>query len=170
MSPFLSSQKTSLSTKRPYEHLPGFPLGSPVQEEEETLTPINAHHNRLSIEVIEKDRSYTVTPALSPATTSNPSKSATLPSSGRHLKIAERAERKRMSKKEKIFQLSKDDGSYAELKPINPHEAQKEFGNTLKLKSVVPGPQMGGDTEEGEVEFQLGTGGPENDSTVVENG
>ncbi len=48
----------------------------------------------------------------------------------------------RLSKKEKRFQLSKDDGRYAELNPINPHEAKKEFGEKLRLNPV--GPAFGG--------------------------
>ena len=52
--------------------------------------------------------------------------------------ISERSETRRLSKKEKKFQLSKDDGSYAELKPVDPHDARKEFGNTLKLNPVGP--------------------------------
>ena len=45
---------------------------------------------------------------------------------------------KRMSKKEKRFQLSKDDGAYSELTEINPHQAKKEFGQTLRLNPVGP--------------------------------
>ena len=41
-----------------------------------------------------------------------------------------------MSKKEKRFRLSKDDGRYSELNPINPFEAKREFGDSLKLKTV----------------------------------
>ena len=52
--------------------------------------------------------------------------------------ISERSEGRRLSKKEKKFQLSKDDGSYSELKPIDPHHAKKEFGDTLKLNPVGP--------------------------------
>ena len=65
--------------------------------------------------------------------------------------IGKRAEGKKLSKKEKKFQLSRDDGKYAELNPINPHEAQKEFGNTLRLNPV--GSAFGGVSlaEEGQV-------------------
>lgn len=57
-----------------------------------------------------------------------------------------RADNKRLSKKDKRFQLSKDTGAYAELSPINPVEAQKEFGATLKLNPV--GPAFGTKAEE----------------------
>lgn len=56
--------------------------------------------------------------------------------------IGKREEVKKMSKKEKRFQLSKDDGKYLELNPINPLQAKKEFGNTLRLNPV--GPNFGG--------------------------
>ena len=59
-----------------------------------------------------------------------------------------RTDNKRLSKKDKKFQLSKDTGAYAELSPINPVEAQKEFGNTLKLNPV--GPAFGMLAEEGQ--------------------
>lgn len=45
---------------------------------------------------------------------------------------------KKMSKKEKRFHLSKDDGRYSELNPISPHEAKREFGESLRLKPVDP--------------------------------
>ena len=57
-------------------------------------------------------------------------------------RVVQRGESKRLSKKEKRFQLSKDDGQYAELNPINPHQAQKEFGGKLRLNPV--GPAFGG--------------------------
>ena len=44
----------------------------------------------------------------------------------------------RMSRKEKRFQLQKDDGSYSELKPINPQDAKKEYGENLRLNPVGP--------------------------------
>lgn len=52
--------------------------------------------------------------------------------------VSERSEKRRLSKKEKKFQLSKDDGCYSELNPIDPHDAKKEFGDTLKLNPVGP--------------------------------
>ena len=66
---------------------------------------------------------------------------AKLPGKGARLSqiiIGDRSEKRRLSKKEKKFQLSKDDGSYAELKPVDPHDAKKEFGDTLKLNPVGP--------------------------------
>lgn len=65
--------------------------------------------------------------------------------------IAKRNEPKKMSKKEKRFHLSKDDGKYAELNPINPHEAKKEFGHTLRLNPVGPAFGGRGSQEEGQV-------------------
>ncbi len=43
---------------------------------------------------------------------------------------------RKMTKKEKRFALSKDRGQYSELNPISPHEAKKEFGESLHLKPV----------------------------------
>lgn len=65
--------------------------------------------------------------------------------------IAMRTESRKLSKREKKFQLSRDDGKYAELNPINPHEARKEYGDTLRLNPV--GPAFGGvaSLEEGQV-------------------
>ena len=63
--------------------------------------------------------------------------------------IVERSNSRRLSKKEKKFHLSKDDGSYSELKPINPHEAKKEFGDTLKLNPVGPAFQSAAATQSG---------------------
>ena len=45
---------------------------------------------------------------------------------------------KRMSSKEKRFQLQKDDGSYSELQPISPLEAKRQFGESLRLNPVGP--------------------------------
>lgn len=57
--------------------------------------------------------------------------------------INEPTVKRRLSKKEKKFQLSKDDGSYSELNPIDPHDAKKQFGDTLKLNPVGPAFQSG---------------------------
>ena len=40
---------------------------------------------------------------------------------------------KRMTKKEKQFHLSKDTGVYSQLNPISLHEAQREYGKSLRL-------------------------------------
>ena len=54
---------------------------------------------------------------------------------------------RKMSKKEKRFHLLKDDGRYTELNPISPHDAQKEFGESLRLNPVHPkGPGEGSGT------------------------
>ncbi len=56
----------------------------------------------------------------------------------------------RLSKKQKRFQLQKDDGKYAELCPIDPQDAKKDYGESLRLNPVgptfsqVPGPSLGG--------------------------
>ena len=51
-----------------------------------------------------------------------------------------------MTKKEKRFQLSRDDGAYCELSTIDPLAAQEEFGGNLRLNPVgpsfVPGPSL----------------------------
>ena len=52
--------------------------------------------------------------------------------------IRKSADVRKLSKKEKRYLLSKDDGRYAELNPINPHEAKKEFGKSLRLNPVLP--------------------------------
>ena len=75
----------------------------------------------------------TPTPSPDPATNPDPTPSALEP---------KRSGSKRMSKKEKKFHLSKDDGRYAELNPINPHEAKREYGDTMRLNPV--GPAFGG--------------------------
>ena len=48
--------------------------------------------------------------------------------------IIKKRDGSRLSKKEKRFLLSRDDGKYAELNPINPHQAKKEFGDKLLLR------------------------------------
>ena len=48
------------------------------------------------------------------------------------------AKTKKLSKKEKRFQLSKDDGTYSELSPISPLVAKSEFGDSLRLNPVGP--------------------------------
>lgn len=83
-----------------------------------------------------------------PITTVNPDPKTSDPSKGGQL-LAKRSDPNKMSKKEKKFHLSKDDGRYAELNPISPHEAKMEFGETLRLNPV--GPELGGvaSSEEG---------------------
>lgn len=48
------------------------------------------------------------------------------------------AKMKKLSKKEKRFQLSRDDGAYCELSTIDPLAAQSEFGDNLRLNPVGP--------------------------------
>ena len=50
----------------------------------------------------------------------------------------ERGSGGRLSKKEKKFQLAKDDGRYTELRPIDPQVARKEYGESLRLNPVGP--------------------------------
>ena len=45
---------------------------------------------------------------------------------------------KKLSKKEKRFQLSKDDGAYCELSTIDPLAAKSEFGDNLRLNPIGP--------------------------------
>ena len=111
ISPFL--QKCTVVTKPPYEQLPGFPLRDSVTTEtSETSSEasINAH------QTVERTDSSTSSQSLA----------------------APRQSQKRMSNKEKRFQLRKDDGSYSELKPISPHDAQRQFGDSLRLNPVGP--------------------------------
>lgn len=56
---------------------------------------------------------------------------------------------RKLSKKEKRFHLARDDGKYAELNPISPLEAKREYGDTLKLNPV--GPAFVGVAKEGVV-------------------
>ena len=46
--------------------------------------------------------------------------------------------RAKLSKKEKKFQLQKDDGTYTELQPIDPQDAKRQFGESLRLNPVGP--------------------------------
>ena len=98
----------------------------------------------------------TAEPCKSPLT-SEPSEPVTPDpdSSKRASHLVKRDGSKRLSKKEKRFQLSKDDGKYAELNPINPHDAKKEFGEKLRLNPVGPAfgsvASAGGTLEEGQV-------------------
>ena len=104
-------------TKPPYEQLPGFPSRDSVTTETSEMSSeasINAH------QTAERTDS------------SASSQSLTAPGQSQ----------KRMSNKEKRFQLRKDDGSYSELKPISPHDAQRQFGDSLRLNPV--GPAFGG--------------------------
>ena len=50
---------------------------------------------------------------------------------------------KEMSKKEKQFHLSKDTGIYSQLNPITWHEAQREYGKSLRLYPSDPKGQGG---------------------------
>lgn len=92
------------------------------------------------------DKIVTSDPTSDKNATSDPTGGPNLPSDPTGDKgvweVGQRSEPKKMSKKEKKFHLSKDDGRYAELNPINPHQAKKEFGNTLRLNPV--GPSFGG--------------------------
>jgi hypothetical protein len=95
---------------------------------------------------------------------------AKLPGKGNRLsQLSERSETRRLSKKEKKFQLSKDDGSYAELKPVNPHDAKKEFGNTLKLNPVGPAFQQAAASAVGQggAEQGAGLGGGDGDHVTT---
>ena len=100
-------------TKPPYEHLPGFP------SRESVTTETSETSSEASIST------YQTTERTDSSVSSQ---SLTAPVQNQ----------KRMSNKEKRFQLRKDDGSYSELKPISPHDAQRQFGDSLRLNPVGP--------------------------------
>ena len=142
----------TITTKAPYEHVPAFPSPSPTDSVAmrmgnqprplSTLVQSSDQQQRQRSVIFDMSTSAELAEPLN-RTWSEPyaKDSATkLPGKGARVSqlISERSERRRLSKKEKKFQLSKDDGSYAELKPVDPHDARKEFGNTLKLNPVGP--------------------------------
>ena len=108
-----SLQKCTVVTKPPYEHLPGFP------SRESVTTETSETSSEASIST------YQTTERTDSSVSSQ---SLTAPVQNQ----------KRMSNKEKRFQLRKDDGSYSELKPISPHDAQRQFGDSLRLNPVGP--------------------------------
>ena len=70
--------------------------------------------------------------ASSPRTSDRePSNRLSDPKSGEEGGVA-----RKMTKREKKFALARDRGQYSELNPISPHEAKKEFGESLHLKPV----------------------------------
>lgn len=141
----------TITNKAPYEEVPGFPSPSPTDSVAmamanqprplSTLVPSSGHQQRQRSAFFETPISAELAGPLN-RTWSEPfprDPAAKLPGKGTRVsQLSERSETRRLSKKEKKFQLSKDDGSYAELKPVNPHDAKKEFGNTLKLNPVGP--------------------------------
>ena len=107
--------------------------------------PVNSHSTSLTSETQQKMSRLTPEPRP-PMVTPDPAEGGQ-----RRSRVVQKGGSERLSKKEKRFQLSKDDGQYAELNPINPHQAQKEFGEKLRLNPV--GPAFGGvaSAEEGQV-------------------
>ena len=108
-----SLQKCIVVTKPPYEHLPGFPSRDSVTTETSETSSEASINTYQTAERTDSSVS---------------SQSLTAPGHNQ----------KRMSNKEKRFQLRKDDGSYSELKPISPHDAQRQFGDSLRLNPVGP--------------------------------
>lgn len=145
----------TITNRAPYEEIPGFPSPSPrdsvamatAYQPRPLSTLVSSssssghHQQRQQSAIFDSSISAEVAESLS-RTWSEPyakDSAAKLPGKGNRLsQLSQRSETRRLSKKEKKFQLSKDDGSYAELKPVNPHDAKKEFGNTLKLNPVGP--------------------------------
>ena len=111
--------------------MPGFPVST---SPESVPVAIDAVPSNSGNETVDIDKSELRSSIASVTTMSESSR----------LSVASRSrgDNKRLSKKDKIFQLSKDTGAYAELSPINPVDAKKEFGDTLKLNPV--GPAFGG--------------------------
>lgn len=171
----------TITNRAPYEDVPGFPSPSPstdsvavgrdqqcppstnsvamaMDQPRPSSTCVTAPVQRYHSGIFEMSMTTEATAPLN-RTSSEPSSmgvhnhsAAKLPGKEARLsRISERSEKRRLSKKEKKFQLSKDDGSYSELKPINPHEARKEFGDTLKLNPVGPAFQAAATVEGGAV-------------------
>ena len=141
-------QKITITNKAPYEYVPGFPSPSPptstasvamAVDQPRPLSTVAPGHSEVSSSTIVDH------PLNRTWSEPNPKNSINKPPGNetRLSSIHERAEKRRLSKKEKKFQLSKDDGSYSELKPIDPHDAKKQFGDTLKLNPVGPAFQSG---------------------------
>ena len=172
----------TITNRAPYEHIPAFPSPSPTDSVAmamvnqprplSTLVPSSSHQHRQQSAIFESRMSADFTEQLS-RTWSEPyakDPAAKLPGKGSRVsQISERSEKRRLSKKEKKFHLSKDDGSYSELKPINPHEAKKEFGNTLKLNPVGPAFQAAAAGVGGGAGQGVGLGGEEEHVTTAHN-
>ncbi len=141
----------TITNKAPYEHVPAFPSPSPSDSIATTMMnqprplstfiPSSDQQQRQQSAIFNKESAELAEPLNRTWSEPYAKDSATkLPGKGARVSqiISDRSEKRRLSKKEKKFQLSKDDGSYAELKPVDPHDARKEFGNTLKLNPVGP--------------------------------
>lgn len=177
----------TITNRAPYEEIPGFPSPSPSDSVPmatvnqprplSTLVPSSSgHQQRQQSAIFESPISAELAGPLS-RTWSEPyaiDSAVKLPGKGNRLsQLSERSETRRLSKKEKKFQLSKDDGSYAELKPVDPHAAKKEFGNTLKLNPVGPAFQQAAASSaigpQGGAEKGLGFGGDGDHVTTAHN-
>ena len=184
------SQRMTITNRAPYEEIPGFPSPSPsdsvamatVNQPRPLSTLVSSssssghQQQRQQSAIFDSSISAEVAGSLS-RTWSEPytkDSAAKLPGKGNRLsQLSERSETRRLSKKEKKFQLSKDDGSYAELKPVNPHDAKKEFGNTLKLNPVGPAFQQAAAStaigHQGGAEQGTGLGGDGDHVTTAHN-
>ncbi len=136
----LPPQKMVISTNDPYEDIPAFPTPNSPERVATTTSGMPTSNESTSPSPTATESIDESNPSV-PHTSLVPGPNAV---AGRS-----RIDKKRLSKKDKIFQLSKDTGAYAELSPINPMEAKKEFGNNLKLNPV--GPAFGVLAEEGQV-------------------
>ena len=181
----------TITNRAPYEEIPGFPSPSPrdsvamatVNQPRPLSTLVSSsssssghQQQRQQSAIFDLSISAEVAGSLS-RTWSEPyakDSAAKLPGKGNRLsQLSQRSETRRLSKKEKKFQLSKDDGSYAELKPVDPHDAKKEFGNTLKLNPVGPAFQQAAAStavsHQGGAEQGAGLGGDGDHVTTAHN-
>ncbi len=129
----------AISSSDPYEDIPAFPTpNSPERVATVTsATPTSSESTSpspVATETIDQSDGSVSSASLVPGPNALAAKT--------------RGDNKRLSRKDKKFQLSKDTGAYAELSPINPVEAQKEFGGNLKLNPV--GPAFGTRAEDGQ--------------------
>ena len=173
----------TITNRAPYEEIPAFPSPSPTdsvamavmkqQRPLSTIVPSSGHQQRQQSAFFETPISAELAEPLN-RTWSEPypkDSAAKLPGKGTRVsQLSERSGTRRLSKKEKKFQLSKDDGSYAELKPVDPHDARKEFGNTLKLNPVGPAFQAAAAAiGQGGAEQGAGLGGDGDHVTTAHN-
>lgn len=140
-----TASPTQLDTPTQHHDIFEMSVGSHVKsQDEEVFTSSNPDpttSDLVTSDPANPSPSDSTIPSASAPVPTIPNPVTSSPAQGGHL-IASRSEGKKMSRKEKKFHLSKDDGKYAELNPINPLEARKEYGDTLRLNPV--GPAVGG--------------------------
>ena len=110
-----SLQDPLVSKRPPYEHVPAFPT-----------------------EVVTSPSSTTSEGSLLSPTGDYPQSAYSENDAEKSAKRPNKPSRAKLSKKEKRLQLQKDDGSYSELRPIDPRDAKREFGESLRLNPVGP--------------------------------